>query len=414
MKKIKRVLSGFIATATLLTGTAFPVSATTYDQCDLNKDGYVGVADAAIFNKYLAGSYYVPNYNILDFNKSLTVDAADAEYIYAKLYGTSYEACYWSRANENDNNKDTYPNVDFPAVSGFTPDAYASNTAGREYRRYSYTQKKELAPYTLTPTLGDLNSVANSRGVIGVDDRYRANGTECTGIVRLVTTCNGVNYLGTGFIVGDHQIVTNAHCVYKDNLWPSDIKINLYNESGQMTNKELHWVEAHIPSNYTNGSVIYDYALITVKEDLSEYNCVYFSIGNSYNLTTNDYASVPLYLTGCPGTVHGISNKNPDNINDNNIFYLYSAEGRILSSNYSYMLSCNIDASNGQSGSPIYTITQNKVGNSTYYTYTALGIYKGGKKDGISNEYIYNGGPLITKYHLQFYNNNPNASYIVD
>ncbi len=55
MKIIKRVLSGFIATATLMTGTAFSVSA-AYDNCDVNRDGTVNVRDLAMLQQYLAGN----------------------------------------------------------------------------------------------------------------------------------------------------------------------------------------------------------------------------------------------------------------------------------------------------------------------------------------------------------------------
>lgn len=54
MKKIKKIMSAAVAAATLLAGTAFPVSA-DYDSYDVNRDGVVSPADLVQLNKYLAG-----------------------------------------------------------------------------------------------------------------------------------------------------------------------------------------------------------------------------------------------------------------------------------------------------------------------------------------------------------------------
>ncbi len=403
MSKFERLVIS-ITTAAMIAVSGigvFSVSA-AYDNCDVNRDGDVNMTDLSLLTKYLYGGYSVPNYNQLDVNRSLTVDAADLECLTARLTGGTYQACYYSRANEMDNDSATSPDIPFPNVSGFTSDAYASSTAGREYRRYSYKQKKELDPYTLTPTIGNLNSGGNSRAIVdGLDTRYRAtNLEENLGIVCLQIN----NVAATGFIVGDHQIATAAHCVYDGNNWYS-IGIKTYNLNGEVSNKSLTPVEAHIPSSFTNVLVsTYDYALITVKEDLSGY--VHFSLGNSYNVTASNYANVPIYVTGCPQPVY----EDTTNEISNNSYKLYSEQGNVIDTIYhnTQVLYYNTDASGGDSGAPVYTITKNIVNGEDYYTYTALAVHHGG------TEGVRNSGSLITKYHLQFYNNNPNVNYNVN
>ncbi len=405
MKKIKGVLSGFIATATLLTATAFPVSA-DYDNCDVNRDGTVGVADLTILNKYLGGIYSVPNYNQLDVNRSLTVDAADTECLEASLFGDSYNGAYFSRA--------TGGILPAPTVSGFTPNSTASSTAGREYMRYEYETGHVLDTYTLTPTIANLNSGVNSRSVIGTDSRTPSYGSENKGIVRIDAMDNEGGG-ATGFIVGDHLIATAAHCVYKKgndipHHWKR-ITVSLYDENGVVTDVQLHPVEAHIPVNYveTDDST-YDYALITVSEDLSDinntslgenYECTFFSLGTPYNVSADAYSNVPIYVTGSPKDLQ----------DDEAPTRLFTAQGNIINEvignypdNYIDVLYHNVDTEGGDSGSPIYTIT--KHGN--YYTYTAIAIHNNGSTDNTQNW-----GSTITNYHLQFYYNNPNMSYIL-
>ena len=207
-----------------------------YDNCDVNRDGYVDSADYVMINKYLNGIYSTPNYNQLDVNRSLTVDAADSQCLISRLMGSSYSAYYLSRERKIGFADDGLE-IPFPNVSGFTPNSAASSSSPITYRRYSYIEQKELTSYSLTPDIWELNSSVNSRGIINEDERYISYGEENTGIVFLKTGIvdsygNPVN--GTGFIVGDHQIATEAHCVFNDktNEWNS-MSIKMYNSDGE-------------------------------------------------------------------------------------------------------------------------------------------------------------------------------------
>lgn len=397
MKNLRKFLSGFIAAVTIM--SSISITASAYDNCDVDRDGYVSVADVAALSKYLNGIYSVTNYNQLDVNRSLTVDEADYKCLVSRILGTTYNGAYFSRKTGNV--------VSPPTVSGFTPSNSSSDTTGRTYRRCRYDnngQPTSLSDYTLIPEfMGFNNAGAGSRAVIGEDDRYASYSPENNGIVYFETN-NGRNQsVATGFIVGDHQIATAAHCVYEDG-WYTLSKVNTYDSNGCIISDTIHPVEAHIPKSYDPlGDHMYDYALITVSDDLSDY--VHFSLGTAYNVSASNYSNIPVYVTGCPTHVYDSdSGKNLPNRSKR----LYSTEGRVmdknnyLSSKYTDIICYDVDTSGGNSGGPVYTIT--KMDNK--YVYTAIAIHHGGLESNGRNW-----GSMVTNYHLQFYNNNPNASY---
>lgn len=166
----------------------------------------------------------------------------------------------------------------------------------------------------------------------------------------------------------------------------------------------------HIPQQYySNCNRGYDYALITVKEDLSDYFC--FSLGTGYDVNTSKFEDIPVYLTGIPGKINVLPyDYNEKSGNPNETSTLYTDEGNVIPSDESsgLFMRYNMDATEGQSGSPVYTITRSKIGSNKTYTETAtvLSIFSGGLTDSG------NAGPLITNYHLQFYKDNPNISYL--
>ncbi len=391
MKKFKSILSIIAAAVTCISSGFVSVSAATesYDILDVNRDGKVNVSDVVVINNYLRGDSHITDYNRFDVNKSLTIDSVDSGTIMAKVLMTSCKSSYFSRKSGNE--------VAFPTVSGFKPDGLASSIENMCYEKYSYTENKQLKDYYLTPA-NSPNYYADTREIIdGEDSRYAAYGEENTGIVKLTINTNSY---GTGFIVGDHQIATAAHCVYGggNSSWYS-VEITTYDSNGLLTGTKLTPIEAHVPKLY-NGvdgkDNMYDYALITVKENLSDY--VHFDLGTSYNVTASDFSKVPLYVTGCPGLVN-------DSLNTSK--RLYSDEGHVSDKDNTSVLHYDVDTSGGNSGSPVYTITRTEKDGKVSYIYTALAVHHGSDIEAP----VYNCGSLITKYHLQFYKNNPNISY---
>ena len=391
MKKIKKISSVIFAAATLATSACFPGNtalAVTYDPCDVNRDGSVTVRDAAAISSYLNGNRYEKNYECLDANKSLIVDDQDVQCVMSKLMKRSYSSSYMSRKTG------TFTNA--KSVSNYYYDSAADSEEPREYLRYSYIEKKKLSNYILKPAI-DNNNDDSARGIIGTDDRYLAHGTENTGIVRLSTG-------GTGFVVGDHQLATVAHAVYKRNYEWKDLEyIQTYNMTGRLTNTKLTPVEVHVPKDYDYADISekeeadnYDFALITVKEDLSNY--VHFELGASYSANQTNYDNIPVYVTGCPQTI-------PSG-NDNTYLKLYSGEGRVVSNcdDNMTLLHYDADATYGNSGSPVYVITKNIINGEESYTYTALAIHS--YANGICNF-----GARMNKYLFQFYKNNDYINY---
>lgn len=325
-----------------------------------------------------------------------------------KTVNNSYSACYIRQYG----NGYMQP-VDMPAVSStVTLDSWVNQTNTRQYFGHSYATGEDIESYTIRVNSQSLNTAQStqSRGLIGSEDnRTIAHGYENTGIVSVAG--------GTGFIVGNHHIATAAHCVYKNGDFLSSISIETYDRSGEPTGDKLDAVEVRIPTAYPGSGYLdatYDYALITVVQDLTEYDptteegYVHFNIGNCYNMTNSQAGTIPLHVTGVPGLIgDDLSSSNTSNA-------LYTHYGSVYGNSNTSVLCYAIDASHGQSGSPVYTITRETYNDEFTYTYTALAIHAyndGTVTNGISANCNYNYGTLMAKHHLLFYNANPHASY---
>lgn len=404
MKNVSKRLVAAIAAICLGSAIApFTVGAVTYDPCDVNHDGDVDISDVIVVNQHLSGARYFRNYSQLDANRSHTVDAADANCVMRKVVKGDYSACYIRQYGNG-----YMQVVNMPAVSSANSLDYSyMNTSARRYIGYSYAKKANIAPYSLTPTLASASTTSSGPArtrIDGTDERTKAHGYENTGIVSIIDANDPIS---TGFIVGEHMIATAAHCVYiKNNVskeFKKSLTIKTYNRTGIPENHFLTAVEAHIPEDFLGASeMYYDYALITVKEDLSDY--VHFEIGNAYNMTNSEVGTIPIHVTGVPLKTF-IEDPVYGEWNDDDV--LYTHNGSVYGSDNTKMLRYTVDATGGQSGSPVYTITRERYNNQDYYTYTALAIHSRGMDfAGTANH-----GALMTQYQLQFYKNNPNAHY---
>ncbi|MDE6776781.1 MAG: trypsin-like peptidase domain-containing protein, partial [Oscillospiraceae bacterium] len=340
-----------------LVGGAIPMSASavTYDPCDVNHDGSVDILDVLSINRYLSGQKTVKDYNQLDANKNLIVDSTDADYVMAKVTGLSYTASFYSRTN---NKYYAFPSV----PSNIILNGISGSTSSRTYKKYSYDSKTEIGTYSLTPNVQSVNAKSNSDvstcGVQGTDDRVKAsNLDENTGIVLL-------NGNATGFIVGDHVIATAAHCVYNGgkSYFYGSMTIETYNKNGELSGETLNAVEAHIPEGYALSptSIEYDYALITVEDDLSEDNGYFhFKLGTAYNTTPSYFSNTPIYVTGRPDYLN-FKNNSSGKFVANNENWLYTGEGRVINiynssssaENNTQILYYDADTSGGDSGAP--------------------------------------------------------------
>ena len=383
-------------------GAADSAAAVIYDPCDVNHDGKVTTDDASYILEHLSGGTYYTNYNQLDANQSHTVDVSDAECVLQEvatgLFGgkSDYKACYMKRDGKG-NLVPATTDEKFPSKfkTPYKLDSSVSQTNQRSYRGYSYIKKADIPTYTLNCSSYALTSeaVSEQQKIIGTDGRIISKGEENTGIVRLRDH-------GTGFIVGDHEIATVAHCVVDKDTCKiiKDIVLDMYGTNGEPNGKTLSVAEIHVPASFDphNSGGYDDYALITVKEDLSSY--FHFELGSSYNMinTTDDGAnSIPLHVTGVPSSNKKIGNGST----------LYTHNDSLLGNDNATILHYYTDTYFGQSGSPVYTITRVISNNKVNYVYTALAIHSGGD-DGVQNY-----GALITKYQFKFYKDNAYAHY---
>lgn len=259
----------------------------------------------------------------------------------------------------------------------------AANTT-QVYLAYNAKTGQFLRQYTLNP----LNSQNNSRSIIDTEDRFVD--WSKSGTVKLMTDGS---YGGTGFVVDAHTIVTAAHCVYVcENNEPKQFtNILLFDSQGNIE-MTANPVEYHIPRNYRKStySERYDYAIITVEEDLSDYIC--FNLGMFSDAAA--IQNMPIALTGFS------QDANSDLENT-----AITATGTIDGVTGTEAIITNAVISWGNSGGPLYT-TETRCGR-TYYS--VIGILTTGIT--IDEDYLYGVCKYIDTNMLHFFINNSHKQY---
>lgn len=195
-------------------------------------------------------------------------------------------------------------------------------------------------------------------------------------------------------MVDSHTILTAAHCLYDDtnHKGVTNLKISFYDEYNQKdTSIPATPMSYHIPYNYIQSkSCDYDYALITVQEDLSQY--INFNLGVLRDDVVNYNPEIELYATGFGG----------DHSESATIGTKYTCYGTLATNNpvRDYTVYYDNDSVGGDSGGPVYI---NSNGNKT-----AIALFTA--QDNIK-PYEYNLGTRITTDILQFVYNNSNLEY---
>ncbi len=284
--------------------------------------------------------------------------------------------------------------------------ANSANTA-RSYKIFKASTAEELGTYSLTVPYGEQPT---PKSAIGYDERYID--WSKSGVVKICGydgDSNKRKSLGTGFVVGKHAIATAAHVVSKygtGRYTPDRIScVKLFNADGTVaktllaSNKDTN-MTYHVPAEFYNDIWSYtrDYAVITVSEDLSKYQC--FDLGYVQDsLIKSNSASVS--VTGFPSEVRG------EIVNTYSRHNMYTGQG-ILINQEQYgndisngLIYYTVDTSGGNSGSPVY-ITETVRGKTFY---TVIGMLNTG--DGMPL-YRYNCGVRFDSDILKFYKGNPN------
>ena len=282
------------------------------------------------------------------------------------------------------------------SVTLYSSRSEAANTVVTYNVRNAITGE-HLRNYTLQP-LAETN---NSRAVIGEDNRYVD--WSKSGVVKLIFSYYDYNNklktgIGSGFVIDSHTIATAAHCVHG----AFDMNVLLFNSDGTLSMNATP-VEYHLPNNYApyqQERYLIDYALITVKEDISSYAC--FNLGVPLDNIININPTIK--VTGFSG----------DDENDSYSSHtLYTSEGKILSNAYidavidtDYLFAHDADTYGGNSGGPVYI--EESRNNRSYNTVIAIHTSSENEPD---DEPSYNASVRITTNIIHFYMNNPNLNW---
>ncbi|MDE6520894.1 MAG: S1 family peptidase [Ruminococcus sp.] len=229
----------------------------------------------------------------------------------------------------------------------------------RSYLRYDY-KNPNAAPYQYTISVPDtvFENTPEPYTIFPPNDMVRDYDTS---VVRL-------SIGGTGFIIGKHTIVTAGHCVYDINQKKFDnFTIDIVgNDNSAIKTITPHYV--HVPKNFadltkynTMPDIQYDYALIYVEEDLSAYGM--FNMGICLDKYIDDKGKV---------IVSGFPQKYPSNYNDSEYGLRFKASGNIISSeNNGRNITYDADATNGDSGGPVY-VNESYVDSRVSYDYNTV------------------------------------------
>lgn len=406
MRKTKK-LSALTIAACMSVGLAVPlnVGGVTADaaewKCgDVDNDGQLTMMDQVSLNKYLAGKIELVDYTKADTNADCLVDIVDSKILRMRL-AEQISALPYTR---------------YGGGSQYASVGAKSVNESREYTIFDAKTGEAVNSYIL-----DSNPINdNSRAIIGEDTRYRDD--SLTGVVKIFV--DGLS--STGFVVDDHTIATAAHCVFNSgtnstsgfNYSEASVdEIRVIGKSGNLVKTINGMYNVHVPNAYISNMVAarnahknnneelkqekliianaYDYALITVEEDLSEYAC--FDLGIATDGMMSD--SQKLYCTGFPDRALGEGvNFSTDK--------RFTGEGYMepdLSSAFpERKIYYNIDMSGGNSGGPVYV--KNTIGTTTYYTVVGINT-RAVDSDNDGYDDINNGTQMTTEL-LHFYKNN--------
>jgi V8-like Glu-specific endopeptidase len=363
--KFKRFFAAVSATmlsSTLLSIIPLKASATTI-YGDANNDGRINISDCVQISTFLKGKASSSSVNLkyADVDKNTVIDINDFNTI-MQYIGQNVSSLPYSESSATFD----YYSYTFP-----TDDS-------RGYVKYDCSTEVE-SNYTLSPSSAMMRSGS-------YDDRELDSSDNAQCIVYLTfTASDGEDYRGTGFIIDDHVIATCAHNLYDGNEFNTNYTIKVYDSAGTSVVQTYSASELHIPSVYYNHQDRdYDYGLIYVEDDLSEYGTMPLGIATNNFKSTSQTVNV----SGFPGKLK----KDDLLILTKNRYY---GVGNITGDTNDNLLWYTSYTSSGDSGGPVYI--EYTLKGSTFRS--AIGIHTFG------NENVH-GGTRITLPLLRFYNNN--------
>lgn len=374
MKKLKLGLSVFLSSALCMStfGGVGTVSATstTYLQGDIDDNGSVDLLDVSNLAIFLSGSAGSANDSMsqrLDVDSNTVIDNNDLDLLRLIVLGDESSSTKSYASSSSVPSQNTIAYQEYNAQSG--------EAIGDDYVLYPVNSIGGTAP----------------RNIFGADTRQIDYSK--SGVVKLTTTYPRGSSECTGFVVDEHTILTAAHCVYDmESESPiNNLKYTLYNSNGTEV-ATYNAVSYHLPVAYTDVTnyytETYDYALITVSQDLSDYMC--FDVGVATDRIIN--SSNLIYATGFSGSRESANGNS--SINTSLYGHMVTSVGYLSRSLAEDRIFYDTDTVGGQSGCPIYI--SNSDGRMT-----VIGICT-------SNYDEYNVAARIDTDMLHFIYNNPN------
>lgn len=360
MKTTKKLSVVFSALLMAVVPFNTMTSSATCLRGDVNGDNDVDFSDMICIYQNFSTANFLSTIDNYDFDANGIASRMDAVKISYKDAGYSCSQLGIGTAG----------NYDITTVPANYTEYYAKYTAstGEYITQYSLTPPANLNNQQLTvdedltafEEMNNLDSIAWDR----------------TGVVKIIDS-NG-NY-GTGFVVDSHTIATTTDVVGAYNSINPTGSINaissikLFNNQGVNTLSATP-VEIHIPKDTQR-----KYALITVAQDVSSYNC--FELGMA--LDCADELSIEVDVTSFPSAYNTVYDT------------MYTKAGNISSTNSTNM-NLNISLGSGDYGSPVYA-TESFNGT---VKYTVVGI---------GRDNSYNNVERVDPNMIRFYNENTNT-----
>lgn len=264
------------------------------------------------------------------------------------------------------------------ASTSFSQNAGAT-LGSREYYRHDCSSSNNRSYTSYSLTFG--SSTGSSRTIIGDNNMVRDYDTS---IVRLSTG-------GTGFIIDEHTIATAAHCVYGGGTFLDDLTIMIVDSNNAIV-KTISPTYIHVPYQFTrSSSSSYDYALISVAEDLMGYGMFQLAVVRGNYISESGTV-----------VVSGFPQEYPPGYLEADYGIRFQSSGSLSPeyTNDNYRIGYNADTAGGDSGGPVY-VNEGITINGTLYEYkSVIGIHTSGTSGS------YNSGVRITDDILKFYYDN--------